>query len=177
MTNNKIEELCTLHTNLSEEDIEIIKGVATNLGLIADLNRANVFVDCLTKEGKHAIVVAEASPTTTKSIYSKPIVGKFAYDVFEPSVLSSLKTGKPIFLNRALTQEGRIVNQSVVPIKNSRDKVIGTLIMEKDITEQLKTQEKMEALSEATETLSEILVGITQNRPIIPEMLEESLFL
>lgn len=177
MTNNKIEELCTLHTNLSEEDIEIIKGVATNLGLIADLNRANVFVDCLTKEGKHAIVVAEASPTTTKSIYSKPIVGKFAYDVFEPSVLSSLKTGKPIFLNRALTQEGRTVNQSVVPIKNSRDKVIGTLIMEKDITEQLKTQEKMEALSEATETLSEILVGITQNRPIIPEMLEESLFL
>src|SRR5690606_35377421 len=96
---------------------------------------------------------------------------------FEPSVLSSLKTGKPIFLNRALTQEGRTVNQSVVPIKNSRDKVIGTLIMEKDITEQLKTQEKMEALSEATETLSEILVGITQNRPIIPEMLEESLFL
>jgi len=177
MINNKIEELCSLHTNLSEKDVEIIKSVAANLFLIADLNKANVFIDCLTKERKHAIVVAEASPTTSKSIYSKPIVGKFAYDAFEPSVVSSLKTGKPIFLNRALTQEGKTVNQSVVPIKNSSNKVIGTLIMEKDISEQLKTQEKMEALSEATETLSEILIGITQNHPIIPEMLEESLFL
>ncbi|WP_209121687.1 histidine kinase N-terminal domain-containing protein [Alkalihalobacillus sp. BA299] len=177
MKNNTIEELCCLYTNLSEEDVEILKGVAANLPLIADLNKANIFVDCLTKEGNHAIVVAEASPTTTKSVYTKPIVGKFAYEAFEPSVLSSLRTGKPKFQNRALTQEGKTVTQSVVPIKGGNNQVIATLIMEKDVTEQIKNQRKMEMLSETTETLTEILIGITESQPIIPEMLDESLFL
>ncbi|MGM0900623.1 MAG: sensor histidine kinase [Bacillota bacterium] len=176
MTNNTIKELCFHHTNLTEKDVEILMGIAVNLPLIADINKANIFIDCLTKEGQHAIVVAEASPTTTKSIYTKPTVGKFAYEAFEPSVLSSLKTGKPKFQNRALTQEGKTVDQSVVPIKGLNNQVIGTLIMEKDVSGQLKTQRKMEALSEATETLTEILIGITESRPIIPEILEDSLF-
>jgi two-component system, sensor histidine kinase PdtaS len=171
-----VEDLCRLHTNLSEEDVRRIKEIADQLPLIADLNKANVFVDCPTKEGMHAIVVAEAIPTTAKSVYKKPVVGKFAYEAFEPSVFYSLRTGKPMFLNRALTQEGKMVDQSVVPIRGSLNRVIGTLIMEKDISDQLRRQQKMEALSEATETLSEILIGMTENRPIISEVIEDSLF-
>ncbi|MHC0036394.1 sensor histidine kinase [Pseudoneobacillus sp. C159] len=177
MNYNSVEELCRLHTNLSEEDVQRIKEISIQLPLIADLNKANVFVDCPTKEGRHAIVVAEAIPTTAKSVYKKPVVGKFAYEAFEPSVFYTLRTGKPMFLNRALTQEGRTVDQSVVPIKGAQNKIIGTLIMEKDVSDQLLRQKKMEALSEATETLSEILIGITENRPIISEVIEDSLFL
>lgn len=176
MNNTTVEELCALHTNLSEEDVRRIKELVVNLPLIADLNKANVFVDCPTKEGKHAIVVAEAIPSTAKSVYEKPVVGKFAYEAFEPSVIFTLRTGKPMFLNRAITQEGKTVDQSVVPIKGSGNRVIGTLIMEKDITELVQRQQKMEALSEATEALSGILMGLAENRPIIPEMLEESIF-
>lgn len=176
MTNSSVEQLCFLHTNLSEEDVKKIKELAVNLPLIADLNKANIFIDCPTKEGKHAVVVAEAVPKTANPVYKKPVVGKFAYRAFEPSVFYTLSTGKPMYLNRALTQEGRLVDQSVVPIKGSKDRTIGTLIMEKDISEQIQHQQKMEALSEATETLSEILIGLAENRPIIPEMIEESLF-
>jgi two-component system, sensor histidine kinase PdtaS len=176
MNYNTVEDLCRLHTNLSGEDVQRIKEISVQLPLIADLNKANVFVDCPTKEGRHAIVVAEAIPTTAKSVYKKPVVGKFAYEAFEPSVFYTLRTGKPMFLNRALTQEGKTVDQSVVPIKGIQNKVIGTLIMEKDISDQLQRQQKMEALSEATETLSEILIGMTENRPIIPEVIEDSLF-
>ncbi|CAH2713805.1 putative sensor histidine kinase pdtaS [Neobacillus rhizosphaerae] len=173
---NMVEELCTLHTNLSDEDVQRINEIVVTLPLIADLNKANVFVDCPTKEGKHAIVVAEAAPTTTKSVYKKPVVGKLVYEAFEPSVFFTLRTGKPMFLNRALTQEGKTVDQSVVPIKASNNRIIGTLIMEKDISEQVRYQQKMEALSEATETLSEILIGMTEGRSIIPEVIEEALF-
>ncbi|PWW31991.1 two-component sensor histidine kinase [Cytobacillus oceanisediminis] len=176
MTNTYVEELCSLHTNLSEKEVDRIKEVAVNLPLIADLNQANVFVDCPTKEGKHAIVVAEAAPTTAKSVYQKPVAGKFAYEAFEPSVFYTLRTGKHMFLNRALTQEGKAVEQSVVPIMGSCNRVIGALIMEKDISEKLQRQQKLEALSEATETLSGILIGMAENRPIIPEVIEESLF-
>jgi two-component system, sensor histidine kinase PdtaS len=176
MTNTSLESLCKTYTNLSKEDILKIKEVVINLPLIADLNKANVFVDCPTKEGMHAIVVAEAVPSTAKSIYEKSVVGKFAYEAFEPSVLFTLRTGKPMFLNRALTQEGKTVEQSVIPIKGSTQGVIGTLIMEKDVSDQLQSQQKMEALSEATETLSEILIGMTESSTIIPEVIEESLF-
>ncbi|MGA5688432.1 sensor histidine kinase [Cytobacillus pseudoceanisediminis] len=176
MPNFSVEELCTLHTSLSKMDVERIKEVSANLSLIADLNQANVFVDCPTKEGKHAIVVAEAAPNTAKSVYQKPVAGKFAYEAFEPAVLYTLRTGKNMFLNRALTQEGKTVEQSVVPIKGSEDRVIGALIMEKDISEKLQRQLKLEALSEATETLSGILIGMAEDRPIIPEVIEESLF-
>lgn len=176
MANTSVEELCTLHTNLSNKDVEKIKEVSANLPLIADLNQANVFVDCPTKERKHAIVVAEAAPATAKSVYQKPVAGKFAYEAFEPAVFYTLKTGKNMFLNRALTQEGKTVEQSVVPIKGSKGNVIGALIMEKDISEKLQHQLKLEALSEATETMSEILIGMAKDRPIIPEVIEKSLF-
>lgn len=176
MDNSKVEELCFQHTNLSDEDVRRIKELVINLPLIADINKANVFVDCPTKEGRHAIVIAEAAPTTAKSVYEKPVAGKFAYEAFEPSVFFTLRTGKPMFLNRALTQEGKTVDQSVVPIKGTDDRIIGTLIMEKDITELVQRQQKMEALSETTEALSGILMGLAENRPIIPEMIEESIF-
>lgn len=176
INNNSVIALCKRHTNLPEEDIARIQEVVNSLSLIADLNQANVFVDCPTREGKHAIVVAEAAPTTAKSVYKKPVVGKFAYEAFEPAVFFTLRTGKQMFLNRALTQEGKTVEQSVVPIKGSHNKVIGTLIMEKDISEKLQHQHKLEALSEATETLSGILIGMAEDRPIIPEVIEESLF-
>ncbi|AZV43788.1 sensor histidine kinase [Peribacillus asahii] len=177
MINTKsIDLLCVLHTNLVEEDIQKIEEVARNLSLIADLNRANVFVDCLTKEGKHAIVVAEAVPATAKSVYNKPVTGKFVYEVFEPAVFFALRTGKEMFLNRALTQEGKTVEQSVVPIRGLNNRVIAALIKEKDISEAIQSQEKMKALSETKETLSELLVGMTGNSSIIPEVIEEALF-
>ncbi|MEH7520211.1 histidine kinase N-terminal domain-containing protein, partial [Priestia megaterium] len=142
-----LNSLCRLHTNLAEVDIQKIDEVAKNLPLIADLNRANVFIDCLTKEGQHAVVVAEAAPETAPSVYERPVAGKFVYEAFEPAVFYTLQNGKPMSLNRALTQEGKTVEQSVVPIKGFNNRVIATLIMEKDISEVVERQEKMKTLS------------------------------
>lgn len=172
-----MESLCKLHTDLIEDDIRKINEVVKNLPLIADLNQANVFVDCPTKEKKHAIVVAEAAPTTAKSVYKNSVVGKFAYETFEPAVFYVLRSGKPIFLNHALTQEGKKVEQSVVPITGSKNRIIGTLIMEKDISDKLQNQHKMKALTEANETLSELLLGMAENSPFIPDVIEEALFI
>ncbi|TYR78918.1 histidine kinase [Priestia megaterium] len=171
-----LDALCRLHTNLAKEDIGKIEEIASNLRLTADLNRANVFIDCLTNEGKHAIVVAEAIPQTSTSVYENPVVGKFVYEAFEPAVFFTLRTGKQMFLNRALTQEGKTVEQSVVPIKGANNRVIAALIMEKDISESVRNQERMKTLSKTTETLSEILIGIAEKRSIIPEIMGEALF-
>lgn len=169
-------QLCQQYTYLSQEDIEKICDVTKNLPLIADLSKANVFIDCITKEGKQAVVVAEAIPNTAKSVYKNSVVGKFAYEAFEPAVFFTLRTGKNMFLNRAITQEGKVVEQSVVPINGVHNQVIGTLIMEKDISEKIQHQNEMKALSITTEALSEILIRMTENRPIIPEVIGEALF-
>ncbi|WP_251033578.1 sensor histidine kinase [Bacillus sp. ISL-75] len=174
---NTVVTLCQLHTDLSEQDIQKIQEVVQNLQLIADLNQANVFVDCQTSEKKHAIVVAEAAPATANSVYKNPVVGKFAYETFEPAVFYAFRTGKPLFLNHALTQEGKKVEQSVVPIVGIHNRVIGTLIMEKDNSVKLQNQNKLKALTEANETLSELLLGMAENRPFIPDVIEESLFI
>ncbi|MFD0826063.1 histidine kinase N-terminal domain-containing protein [Neobacillus sp. M.A.Huq-85] len=174
---NTVATLCQLHTDLSDEEIQKIQEVVQNLQLIADLNQANVFIDCQTREKKHAIVVAEAAPSTAKSVYKNPVVGKFAYETFEPAVFYAFRTGKPLFLNHAFTQEGKKVEQSVVPIMGVHNRVIGTLIMEKDNSDKLQNQNKLKALTEANETLSELLLGMAENRPFIPEVIEESLFI
>lgn len=171
-----LNSLCRLHTNLAEVDIQKIDEVAKNLPLIADLNRANVFIDCLTKEGQHAVVVAEAAPETAPSVYERPVAGKFVYEAFEPAVFYTLQNGKPMSLNRALTQEGKTVEQSVVPIKGFNNRVIATLIMEKDISEVVERQEKMKTLSNTNDTLSEILMEMTENASLIPEFIGEALF-
>ncbi|WP_240376763.1 sensor histidine kinase [Bacillus piscicola] len=173
---HSVASLCQAYTTLSPQDIKEIEKVNETLQLTADLYKANVFIDCLIDEGKHAMVVAEASPATTESIYVEPVVGRKVYEAFEPAVFQTLHAGKAMFANRALNQEGIPVEQNVVPIKGGNGRVIGALIMEKDISERLKGQAELKALSRTAESLSNVLIGMTENRPIIPEIIEEALF-
>ena len=158
-----VRDLCALHTHLLDSDIRILENLSTNLSLIADLNKANVFIDCPVREGKHAIVVAEACGHSVKSVYDHPVVGKFAYEAFEPAVFYVLRTGKDMFVNRALTQEGAMVQQSVVPIKGECNRVIAVLIMEKVIHEEPESFNQFDRQD--------------QQNSLVPEFIEESIFL
>ncbi|RZT21430.1 sensor histidine kinase [Fictibacillus sp. BK138] len=172
-----IQELCTQHTNLTMSDIEIIIEKSKSLQLTADLTQANLFIDCPANDGKHAIVVAEAKPANAPSLYSKSVVGKYAYASFEPAVAFTHKTGKPMKRMRAITQEAKYVKQSVVPIKNGRGETIGSLIMEEDVSEQVQHEKKVKVLSETNEQLSQTLIGLTEQDSIISNMIQESLLL
>ena len=158
-----VRDLCELHTLLQDSDIQILENLSTNLSLIANLNKANVFIDCPVREGKHAIVVAEACGHSVNSVYDHPVVGKFAYEAFESAVFYVLRTGKDMFVNRALTQEGAMVQQSVVPIKGECNRVIAVLIMEKVIHEEPEPLNQFERQD--------------QQNSLVPEFIEESIFL
>lgn len=173
----RIKQLCNEYSNLSDEDIQNIYHVSLQLPLMADLAQANVFIDCPTNDQQRAIVVAEAVPTTTSSLYDRPVVGKFAYESYEPAVILTHKTGKPNIRHRAITQEGKVVKQSVVPIKSPVGVTIGSLIMEQDITEQVVDKKRVKALSQTTEQLSQTLIDLTREDALIPNLIVESLFL
>ena len=131
MTDTTLETLCRTYTDLTADDIEILKKVASTLQLYADLADAYMFIDCRMSNKNQAIVVAEAFPQKMESIYDNSVVGKIVFDPFEPGVFYSYRNGRKSVIRQAVTQEGISVEQSVVPIKNDSLDVIGVLIQEK----------------------------------------------
>ncbi len=151
-----IEKLCSAYTYLKRGDIDLLERVAEGLPYICKLVGADIFLDCLTKDSDKAIVLAEANPV--QSLYAHSVVGAIASRKNEPAVIRTLETGIATKAMKAVTQENKQVKQDVVPILNSDKTVIGVLIMERDVTDDLEQQKNYEMLSEATEQLSQALI-------------------
>ncbi|MFF2794142.1 sensor histidine kinase [Lysinibacillus xylanilyticus] len=137
-------------TSLSNEQCEIILGVAKNLQVIADLSQADIFIDCLLEVDNASFVVAEAKPTNIASLYKKSMLGQIAYEEMEPGVLFSLKTGKPLFGSRGITEERGIMQQDIVPINDQHGETIAVLIKERDISQVVQNERNIEQLMKAT---------------------------
>lgn len=84
-----IRGLCKKYTELTEKDIDIIRDMSKVLTTFADLEEADIFIDCPTHNGD-AIVVAEAKPSRVPSSYKKTVVGLLAKKENEPAVASEL---------------------------------------------------------------------------------------
>lgn len=152
-------EWCLSRTALNEEEARRIAELAASLQLIADVSQSDVFIDCPTTDPGAALVVAQAHPSTFPSMYRTSVVGQLAYARNEPAVLFSLVSGQPVVGSRGISQEQIPIQQNVVPIRAvAGDKVIGALIMERDITEQVERERHVERLQETTEQLGETLL-------------------
>ena len=128
-----IEKLCRQYTDLNDEEINVIQMMAKTLQPLANMEAANMFIDCRCKEGD-AIVVAEAKPEEAPSAYKSSGVGMLAKAENEPAVARTFNLGIATKFMQARTQEDNYTIQSVEPILfNSR--IIGVLIREKCITE------------------------------------------
>lgn len=143
-----IRELCYEYTDLSDEEVKIIQMMAMTLQPLANLEAADIFIDCPYINGD-AIVVAEAKPEEAPSSYKNSVVGMLAKAENEPAVARTFKLGVATKYMKARTQEDNYTIQSVEPIKyNSR--VIGVLIRERRITDE-EDQESMRDYYEAVE--------------------------
>ncbi|WP_027416110.1 sensor histidine kinase [Aneurinibacillus terranovensis] len=179
MVDSQIYRLCMEYTVLTEQDIDCLIKNSEMIQTIADLSQANVFIDCPVNDGigDTAIVVAEAIPATTRSLYEKSYVGKKIFAPYEPAVFRAYRTGRPAMMNRAVTQEGQHVKQNVLPIKNSGGESIGMLILEQDISLQVKNENELAILSETTEEFSRTFWDLIAKEQAIPDVIEEALVL
>lgn len=100
-----------------------------------------MFIDCMMKDSENAVVVAEAFPESHNPLYENSVVGKIVFESFEPGVFYSYRKGKKSAIRKAVTQEGRSVEQSVVPIINDAGSVTGVIIQEKEIQSLLSVEE------------------------------------
>jgi two-component sensor histidine kinase len=172
-----VRRLCEANTPLTAAEIGRIERLANSLPLFAELAQADVFIDCPTRNPDIAIVVAEANPPAGRSLYLAPVVGELALRENEPGVLETLSTGRPTPGRRGVTQEGRPVRQSVVPVRSDDGRTIGALIMEQDISEQLKQEAQVGLLSETTERLTETLLSMAMKVQTLPSLLQEGLLI
>ncbi|WP_203247478.1 sensor histidine kinase [Sporosarcina beigongshangi] len=173
MKDSTLEQLCSLYTELTEEDIRILKNTASTLQMYADLSDAYMFIDCKMKDSENAIVVAEAFPKSVESVYENSVVGKIVFDTFEPGVFYSYRQGKKSVIRQAVTQEGRSVEQSVVPIKNDLHQVIGVLIQEKEVDYPAANQNNQQKDSLGQGSIDYVMGDNSNDMPMVSDLLME----
>lgn len=142
---NLIDRLRSI-PEMSGSDLEILQQAALQMQYMADLSNTDIFLDCPIGEGK-ALVVAHAQPASGTTVYEHEVTGEIATAEKEPAVFTAIAEGMPICDIKAETQEGRPVRQNVCPVKAEDGRVIGVLIREKDISEEIIRSEKYEQLA------------------------------
>ncbi|PTX64651.1 two-component sensor histidine kinase [Melghirimyces profundicolus] len=164
-------------TGLERADIEELTKVTTQLQLMADLYGADIFLDCLVRgRSDQAVVVAEAKPRTSRSLYTESFTGKLILKDNEPGVFAAFQTGKYITGTRAITNEKVTVEQKVLPVFRD-DKVIGVLILEQDISNQIRQEKKLRRIRKTAEDLSETLWEVTVAETDLPTLIQEGVIL
>lgn len=171
-----IEALCKKYTDLSKGEISTIQGMAAVLQPLANLEDADIFIDCPSWDGD-AIVVAEAKPSYVPSSYKNTVVGLLAKQENEPAVARTFRLGVATKQMKAVTQENGRTIQSVEPIRNG-DRVIGVLIREQRVDEQRQVSERLHFSEQSYEQIVNALahmVGSSNNW--LTECIDEALLM
>ncbi|MFV0518032.1 MAG: sensor histidine kinase [Aminipila sp.] len=171
-----IETLCKKYTDLTDEEIEIIKKIGVGLQVMANLEDADFFIDCLTTDQKAAVVVAEAKPQNVPSSYKKTVVGLLAEPQNEPAVARTFKLGLPTKQMKAVTQESANVIQTVEPIWHG-EKVIGVLIQEKNAEENREMRERIRFSEQSYARLANVLTRLDKANSWLAECIDEAVIL
>ena len=145
-----LKKICMEKTRLLPTEIHQLENLCQQLPLMAELTGADVFIDCMTADGR-AVVAAQARPFTADSAYREDVVGAYALRDKEPAVFHAAQMCAPVRDLKAITQEGRAVRQDAVPVLNDQGQCIAVLIREQDVSEDLLQEKKFQRLARTYE--------------------------
>lgn len=148
MNRDKIIE----RTGLSNESVDKLEQIEEVLPLMADLAGADIFIDCIQASDGKMFVAAQACPGHMPSTYKSCVVGCYAERKDEAAVYRAVETKSPVRDIKAITQEEKTVRQDVVPIFDREEKIIGVLIGERDVSRDIRKEQKYEELVRMAET-------------------------
>ncbi|MBQ2063994.1 MAG: histidine kinase N-terminal domain-containing protein, partial [Firmicutes bacterium] len=113
-----LEHICRDYTDLKDADIEMLRDLAARVESLGRERGADVFIDCLCRDGNEAIVVAEYLREDSPHKFST--IGYIAREENEAGVLRTLHYGIDTREVRAITRAERMVVQTVSPVKRGR---------------------------------------------------------
>lgn len=125
----KMIRLIQSHTNLEDDDIQILLEVSHSLPFISNLERGDTYINVLTPKGESLVVAQYRHPQC--DLYKRDIVGEIERKADEPAVYRALEQGISSRGFIGIIDNGRmIVRHTVSPIFNKQQKVIGSLTNE-----------------------------------------------
>ena len=159
--NNVVHEC----NSLAQEDILFLEKIEKNLGILADLSRADVLMyGPLTAD--RAVVLAQASPHSILPIFSESMVGRKVGFVDEPAVIRALSEGREGFMEvrREITeQESRgkaaPVVQETYPIRMEDGRVIAAACIETNLIERERHRRRSKVFRRALKQFQSALLA------------------
>ncbi len=143
--------------NFEPEDLSYLQQITDLMQFIADVSGADVFIDIPLPDG-NAVVLAEAKPATSSTLYQQSVIGLVATANQEPGVAKAHREGIPVMNSQGVSQEGIQLLQNVIPLFSPLDhRVIGSLILERDISSLVAEQEARKQAEEAETRMMQIL--------------------
>ncbi len=131
-----VDDVVHLCKGLTNEDVAHLRKLGGDLGILADLSRADVLMYCPLDDDT-ALVVAQARPHSILPIHSEPLVGRRVTAEEEPAVLRTLTEGRrgvldvaPEFGSGTSPAETAPVRQETHPIFAPDGRVIAAICIE-----------------------------------------------
>lgn len=126
-----VENLCRKYTSLSAEEIRVIKRAAEDLKMQVEIEKKDVFINCLCKDNSGAVTVALAH--CDDNLYDISTIGLIIREEEEPAVLRTLRYGvvsRDMWAVSYTTTEGNRIVQTCAPIQY-HGKTIGVYTIER----------------------------------------------
>lgn len=121
-------------TELNEANRELLQRVEAGMGILADVNRADILLYAPVKRNE-AIVVAHAQPHSVAPVYTRLRLGSRVVAAQEPLVLSTLQGRFILRHQRAAVANGAPIVQRVLPVRTRQGQVIAALCVETNLIE------------------------------------------
>ena len=170
---NSVVQTCA---GLTEEDIAFLQKLEANLGILADLSRADVLMYCRDATDR-AILVAQASPHSILPIYGESQVERQVSSLEEPAVLRTLTEGRQEHMEIRRVIGGQDtpgkaapIVQETYPLFATDGRVIAAVCIETNLIERVRHRRRSKAFQRALKLFQQTvmagaLVGAEQLSP------------
>jgi two-component sensor histidine kinase len=159
---NSVVQTCT---SLTEEDVAFLEKLEADLGILADLSRADVLMYCPCS-GDRAVLVAQASPHSILPIYGESLVERQVDSTDESAVIRALVEGRQGFAEVRRVIGGQDspgdaapIVQETYPIHASDGRVIAVICVETNLIERERHRRRSKVFQRALKLFQQTVLA------------------
>jgi two-component sensor histidine kinase len=149
--------------SLTEEDIAFLGRIEDDLGILADLSRADVLMYCRLAPDR-AVVVAQARPHSILPIHDESLVAREVTAFEERGVIRALAEGRrgselvrrP---SRRLPAQGAPIFQETFPLRGKDGRVLAAVCVETNLIEQERHRRRSKVFQKALKLLQQTILA------------------
>jgi two-component sensor histidine kinase len=162
--------------NLTQEDVAVLEKLIENLGILADLSRADLLLYCLSMPLR-AVIVAQARPHSILPIHDESLVGAQANPSEQPAVFRALNEGRrgSTEVRRRMGDEGTPgqaapIVQETYPFRASDGRVIAALCIQTNLIERERHRRRSRVFQRALKHFQDTVLSgaLCKTSPLTP---------